>query len=361
MPSQTILQQNIIDRILKVGPISFRDFMEIALYDPDHGYYNTEQLKIGADGDYYTSSNVHPVFGGILAEAFVQLLPNLTTLLEFGAGTGQLAFDIITSIRDDHPEIFENLNYTIVETSPIMQKRQKERLVSFEGKVRWQTIAELRNQQIRGIIFSNEFVDALPFHRVRSIAGKLEELFLDASRQTIPERFEARWQKPSSDGLQRYVERIGVELREQQEVEINLDAIEWLTGVSQMLREGHVVTIDYGDLARDLWTPQRRHGTIRSFRNHRLVDSPYEFIGEQDITASVNFTALIEYGRDLGLDTISFERQTAFLMRMGIIERITEIDGSRQSLEDLKSRLAIKNLVVPGGISDSFRVLIQKR
>jgi SAM-dependent MidA family methyltransferase len=121
------------------------------------------------------------------------------------------------------------------------------------------------------------------------------------------------------------------------------------------------VTIDYGDVAEQLWTPNRKFGTLRSFYRHRLIDSPLERVGEQDITASVNFTALIEYGGGFGFELASYERQTAFLIRFGLIERIAGQHNPKESLDDLRERLAVKNLFVPSGISDSFRVLIQRR
>jgi SAM-dependent MidA family methyltransferase len=149
-------------------------------------------------------------------------------------------------------------------------------------------------------------------------------------------------------------------LPEGQIIEVGLDAIEWLRRASRAIKRGHLITIDYGDIAGHLYSPERREGTIRSFHRHRLVESPLERVGEQDITASVNFTALIEYGRDCGLEMISYERQSAFLLRMGLIDRIASM-GASQNLDDLKSRLAIKNLFVPGGVSDNFRVLVQRK
>ena len=149
--------------------------------------------------------------------------------------------------------------------------------------------------------------------------------------------------------------------REGQVFEINLEAIGWLGRTAQAIAQGFLVTIDYGDLAEHLWSPDRKQGTLRSFYKHRLIDSPLERIGEQDITASVNFTALIEHGRDFGFEMVSFERQTAFLTRMGLIERIAASHKAGDSLEDLNERLAVKNLFVPGGVSGHFRVLIQRK
>ena len=170
------------------------------------------------------------------------------------------------------------------------------------------------------------------------------------------------WRPPSTPRLREYLERSGVTLAEGQKAEINLDAIDWLRKVAGILKEGFLVTIDYGDVAGHLYGTDRFGGTLRSFYRHALIDSVLERVGEQDITASVNFTALIEYGIDCGFETISYERQADFLMRNGLIDRLAGMEqAGRSALNNLKGRIAIKNLFVPGGVSDNFRVLIQRK
>ncbi len=355
------MERRLVERLKREGPMTFRDFMQAALYDPELGYYNTERLKIGAQGDYYTSSNVHPAFGAVLARAFAEWWAGSDkplTMVEIGPGTGQLAADVLSAMRDEHPAIFDGLTYRLAEASPAMRKRQRDSLTAFEDHIRWCELEQLESEPLHGIVFSNEFVDALPVHRARYTGGLLEEQYvaaIDAGRLGFV------WREPSTERLSEYVERIGVTLRQGQIVEINLDAIDWLARMTNTLARGLLVTIDYGDTAQQMWTPDRRSGTLRSFYRHRLIDSPLERVGEQDITASVNFTALIEYGRDFGIDLVSYERQTAFLTRLGLIERIANQHSPSDSLDDLKERLAVKNLFVPGGVSDSFRVLIQRR
>ena len=363
-PVSTELEQRLIERIKREGPITFRDFMQTALYDPELGYYNTERLKIGADGDYYTSSNVHPAFGAVLARSFVELWDeHPLTLVEIGAGTGQLASDVLSAMRSEHPAIFEGLIYVLVEASPAMRKRQQEKLSTFKDHIRWCEFEELERGPVNGIVFSNEFVDSLPVHRARSRSGALQELYVATASATDAVRLALLWGKPSTKRLREYleyIERIGVTLREGQIIEINLDVIDWLARIARALQRGLLITIDYGDTAQHMYAQDRELGTLRSFYRHRLIDSPLERIGEQDITASVNFSTLIEYGRDFQLETVSYERQTAFLIRMGLIERIAGRDKSGAD-EDLKNRLALKNLFVPGGVSDNFRVLIQRK
>lgn len=338
--------------------------MQAALYDPELGYYNTARLKIGAAGDYYTSSNLHPAFGAVLARAFAELWknqPGPLTVVEMGAGTGQLAIDVLSAMRDEHDQLFASLNYVIVETSPAMLARQRDKLADVSGNVQWRGLEVLGRDPISGIIFSNEFVDATPVHVVRQDHGEIEELCVTVS-QGEAGRLSFVWSKASkAEHFSRYIERMGASLEEGQSVEINLDAIDWLAGIERALVRGFLVTIDYGDLAEHLWSPSRPRGTLRSFYRHRLIDSPLERPGEQDITASVNFSALMRYGSDFGFDVVSFERQATFLTRFGLIERLAGLYQNSASLDDLNERLAVKNLFVPGGISDAFRVLIQRR
>ncbi|HKP10794.1 MAG TPA: SAM-dependent methyltransferase [Blastocatellia bacterium] len=358
----TPLERKLIERISRDGPLTFRDFMEAALYDAEFGYYHTERLKIGAAGDFTTSSNVHPAFGATLARAFAELWREAfdgepLTLAEMGAGTGQLAADLLAALRDEHAPLFSSARYLIVETSPAMQKRQRERLADFGERVAWRTLDDLERRPLTAIFFSNELVDALPVHRARWKGKGVQEQFVVLAGG----RLALAWAAPSKPELFGYAEQLGVRLRENQVIEVNLDALGWLAGVSRALRRGFLVTMDYGDLAALLYAPDRAQGTLRSFYRHRLLDSPLERVGEQDITASVNFTALIEGGREFGLETLRYERQTAFLLRHGLIERIAATHRAVETLADVKARLAIKNLFVPGGASDNFRVLVQKK
>jgi SAM-dependent MidA family methyltransferase len=367
----TELEKKIIARIHQEGPVTFRDFMATSLYDPVHGYYNTERLKIGPAGDYYTSSNVHSAFGAVLAATFADLLnesveqasPADITVVEMGAGTGRLACDLLATMCDERAAVFERLRYVIVETSPRMRELQKEKLKNFAERVEWRDLSEIGQPSGARLIFSNELIDALPVHRARFRQGSLEELYVTVKPDpaTGENHLALAWGERSTEELSRYIERMKVKLAEGQIVEINLDAIDWLRRVSASMESGYLVTIDYGDTVAHLYGPDRLEGTLRSFYRHTLIASPLERIGEQDLTASVNFTALIDYGRDFGLETVSYERQTAFLMRSGLIERIAAMQSATGAVDDLKERLAIKNLFVPGGVSDNFRVLIQKK
>jgi SAM-dependent MidA family methyltransferase len=385
---KTELEKKLIERIKREGRISFRDFMQAALYDAEFGYYNTERLKIGAMGDYYTSSNVHPAFGAILAKAFVELWHQLDetnqfTIVEMGSGTGQLAFDILQALRLEHHELFDLVTYTIIEQSVVMRARQREKLKEFESQVDWRSLQELEREPLTGIVFSNELLDAFPVHRIRFSPKGIEELFVgvenpsDKNRASLEgrekqnetlaaaddlphEKLALVWESLSNGKLEQYIKRTGVRFFENQVIEINLEAIGWLETLAAAIAKGFLITIDYGDVAAHLYSPERRQGTLRCFYRHTLTHSSLERIGEQDLTASINFSALLDYGKEVGFAKVSYERQTHFLFRHGLIERIAAMEQAA-TIENLKDRLAIKNLLAPGGVSDNFRVLIQKK
>jgi SAM-dependent MidA family methyltransferase len=251
------LEKQLIERLRRKGRMTFCEFMRAALYDAQSGYYNSQRLQIGAAGDYYTSGNVHSAFGAILAKAFVDLSPELEAtepfaLVEMGAGTGQLACDVLTALRDEHPQIFQRTRYTIVEQSPVMRARQKEKLLSFASYTDWLDLQEL--QAINGIVFSNELVDALPVHRLRFSRKGIEEQFVALeTTASEKEKLALVWGQLSDQRLAEYVKRTAAEFLEGQVFEVNLAALEWLKKMSEVLARGFLLTIDYGDLAAHLY------------------------------------------------------------------------------------------------------------
>jgi SAM-dependent MidA family methyltransferase len=213
---------------------------------------------------------------------------------------------------------------------------------------------------VNGVIFSNEFFDALPVHLVRQRDGRLLEIYVASGADGRLQLVEG---KLSSASLADYWQRVGAPLIEGQRAEINLEAVQWIERIAQVLARGRVITIDYGDLAAHLYTPDRLEGTLRCFHRHTLNDQPLERIGEQDITASVNFTALMEYGSGAGLKTLSFTRQTDYLMSLGVLERAADLaqQAEGESPQAIQHRLALKQLFVPQGIAAHFKVLVQDK
>ncbi|HSE84484.1 MAG TPA: SAM-dependent methyltransferase [Thermodesulfobacteriota bacterium] len=347
--------------IQESGPITFAKFMELALYHPEYGYYSSGRAKIGKEGDYYTSPYVHPAFGETLGKfirrAYEVLDISDFTVVEMGAGKGFLAFDVLDSLKRSAPNFYDRINYLIVERNPHSREEGEEVLQKHLHKIKWvDSYSSLKPGSISGVFISNELVDSLPFHRARFKDRKLFEILVSLAG----EQFDEILNKPSSSGLNKYFEDYNIGFEEEQEVEINLEAERWLRNVASALVRGFVITIDYGHLAPELFNPARMKGTFRCFYRHTINDNPYINIGNQDITADVDFTNLIRVGKSLGLDAVKYTTQGQFLIDWGILdiaERYCEEESDNLSAQ--RNRMAIKNLILPELMGGRFKVLIQ--
>jgi SAM-dependent MidA family methyltransferase len=343
---------------------TFADFMRAALYHEHRGYYMKSAGQFGRDGDFYTASQIHNYFGEALSEDFAAAdrtlrHPPVFTIVELGPGRGEFAGDALTAIRARHQHLFTRLQYICCEISPALRDEQKRRLSEFGAKVSWIDQIDGLAMPVSGVFFANEFFDAFPCHSVRQRAGDLREMYVRRNASGRDEWIEDRLSEPKLDA---YWQRVGASLDEGQRAEINLAAIDWLEKIAQKLERGWLLTIDYGDLAPRLYSPDKIEGTLRCFHHHRLSDDPLVRVGEQDITANVNFTALIEYGRDFGLETIEFTRLTDYLLGLGLLERAAELaQTGGDDPQSLQHRLALKQLFLPQGLAGSFRVLKQEK
>lgn len=350
------LSSEIIKMIKAEGPLTFAEFMAQALYHPRLGYYNKPKVKIGRAGDYYTSPGVHAAFGGCLAKQFWEMWhvlgqPEVFSLIEFGPGDGQLAKDILDYISDHYPVFYQAIRYHLVEISPYHRDLQFDKLQGHLN-VFWPDSSTLGKGEHLGCIFSNEFVDALPVHRV-VYDGNLKELYVTVEGTGFGELL-GGLSKPE---LQSYLDEQNILLEDKQELEINLAALQWLELAAASLKRGFVLTVDYGYQAAELAMPQLQRGTLVCYYKHQVVNSPYQNVGEQDITSHVNFTALQHFGGKFNLNTVGLTTQMKFLVGLGILQLP---DNPTQSyVERQKALLAIKRLIMPQGMGESFRVLIQ--
>ncbi len=344
------LSDIIIKKIQQKGPISFRDFMEMALYYPGLGYYTSERNKIGKKGDYYTSPNLTPAFGEMLGRQLEEMCHIIGekkfTVVEMGAGTGLLSLDVIEYLKKN-PEIFRDLDYCIVEKSPALQNEQQERLGE---NVRWcSSLNELSG--MTGCVFSNELVDAFPVHQV-VMEEKLMEVFVDHENGFVETL------KPTSDELNYYFAELGVVLPRGFRTEVNLDALNWIHELGTILEKGFVITIDYGYPSSELYQDYRNRGTLMCYHRHTASEDPYEHVGEQDITSHVNFSALSRWGRKNGLELCGFTDQAHFLMGLGIDEYLKRAQ-EKDPVNYWKKMLPIKTLLMEMG--ETFKILIQKK
>ncbi len=337
-------------KIKKEGPVSFRDFMEMALYYPALGYYNSDRDRIGKKGDYYTSPVLTSLFGELIGKQIEEMWNLLDkkpfTIVEYGAGTGALCADILHYLQKNQP-LYNDLKYCIIEKSETMQKREKRTLPS---KVSWYpSIKELA--PVTGCILSNEVLDNFPVHKVK-VQNELMEVFVNYNKG-----FEELL-RPANEKLKNYFKEQQIFLPENYCTEVNLRAIEWIRDVAANLEAGFVLTIDYGFPSDDLYSSKRNSGTLICYKGHQVNFSPYSDIGKQDITAHVNFSALSCWGKKYDLQCSGFTTQAHFLRSLGLMNYLRKLE-----LENPKSNrafiLRIRKLLIDMG--NKFKVLIQQK
>ena len=344
------LSDIVIQKIHQDGPISFRTFMDMALYYPGLGYYTSKKDKIGKMGDYYTSPNLTPAFGEMLGMQLEEMWRILGekdfTVVEMGAGTGLMSMDVLGYLKGN-PELSRGLDYCIVEKSPALRKEQQERLGE---NARWcSSLGELSG--MTGCVFSNELVDAFPVHQV-VMDEELMEVFVDHKDGFV------EILKPASDELNDYFAELGVVLPHGYRTEVNLDAVKWVHELGRILEKGFVITIDYGYPSAELYQEYRNKGTIMCYYRHTASEYPYGHPGEQDITSHVNFSALSHWGIKNGLELCGFTDQAHFMMGLGIDEYLKKLQ-EKDPVNYWKKMLPIKTLIMEMG--ETFKVLIQKK
>lgn len=348
------------DRIKKEKGISFRDFMDMALYYPELGYYTSPKAKIGGFGDFFTASELDPAFGELLGKQFVEIYNKLNEkpfqIVEIGAGKGYLAHDILKYIKENHPEVYKNTEYILIEKSPYHIKLQKEILKDFEI-VRWvQDIIDFEDESITGVIFSNELFDAFPVHVIRKVNGKIYEVYIELDEE---ENVKEVLREPSEEII-KYIKELNINIPEGMQTEINLDAKDYIQKIAKKLKKGYVITIDYGYPSAELYKPYRMRGTLLCYHKHRYSENFYENVGLQDITSHVNFSALSYYGKIVGLETTGFTDQAHFLTNLGLMDIFAQLQ-ERDDIEAYERINRLKTLVLPKGMGEKFKVLVQHK
>lgn len=350
--------------------ITFAEYMELVLYHPEQGYYATNQVNIGAQGDFFTAPHLGADFGELLAEQFAEMWevlgrPAPFHLVEMGAGQGILAADVLKYLHKHYFECFEVLEYLIVEKAGGLIAEQKHilnKLSRYGANLRWCSWEEIPAESIVGCCFSNELVDALPVHQIVIECGQLREVFVTAGETSD---FVGVTGEISTSKLAEYFDLVGINLaggayQEGYRSEVNLAALDWMSTVANRLRRGYVLTVDYGYSADRLYSPFRRQGTLQCYYRHSHHDDAYRYVGRQDITAHVDFTALERQGELCGLKKLGFVQQGLFLMALGLGDRVAAISNSEtQDITSLlRRRDALHQLMNPMGLG-GFGVLVQ--
>lgn len=368
------------DEIASQGAISFRRFMELALYCPDCGYYEKENDTLGRRGDYYTSVSVGRLFGELLAFQFAAWFaeskeckpdPQFARrqLVEAGAHHGQLAKDILTWLRERRPTLFEVLEYWILEPSAVRRAKQAETLREFTGTTHWagsfsELTAQLHHRVqsargVHGMIFSNELLDAFPVHRLGWDAKRGE--WFEWGVTWREGRF--TWVRLSAlspaSGLSPFAApELLTALPDGFTTESCPAATAWWREAAELLQHGKLLTFDYGLTADEFLMAQRAGGTLRAYHRHRPVADLLAQPGEHDLTAHVNFTAIQAAGEAAGLLTESAPTQSQFLT--GIMQHAWE-SGSGFGAWTPDHTRQFQTLTHPEHLGRAFRVLVQAR
>ena len=343
--------------------MTFEHYMALCLYHPQFGYYMQARERTGAAGDYFTSSDLDPVFARLIARQAAEMWkvigrPRHFSWVEMGAGRGLFAADFLSWSARALPEFAAALDYVAVEPAPARRRCIEQRLAEegLGGKVR--LLASLDElAPVAGCFFSNELVDAFPVHVVTRQGGRLKEIYVGAEGSELREQIG----QISDPAVAAYIARYANNLEEGDRVEVNGHAHEWIRAVAQKLTRGFVLTIDYGEVANRLFTPDRPRGTLLAYRGHQAVEDFYSAPGEVDLTAHVNFSALIDEGKSAGLEFAGFMTQEKFLLALGEGNQFADVYNPGQTeVEQLQARLKLKRLISPEGMGNIFKVLLQK-
>jgi SAM-dependent MidA family methyltransferase len=350
------LREKIEQEIREHGPIPFSRYMELCLYDPELGYYSRNASQFGKAGDFYTSSDVHAVFGRLLARQFDEMWralgsPANVTVKEFGAGRGFFAQDVLDWTEKKFPDFFRALKYVLVESSPALHERieitLKRHLES--GKAAFPGNEDYA--EIPTILFANEFFDALPVEIV-TLQGSLRVDSLNG-------RFVETWVPASAEELE-FLDRYAIHPESDERVEVPLQSLSQVSRAAEIER-GFIIVIDYG-YTRDEQLAGRHRGTLKAIRQHSVSTNPYEAPGEQDITADVNFTALASVLEKQGWCVQKLLTQSQFLMGIGEANQFADaFEECRLPQERAKVALQLKHLVTPAGMGESFHVLVASK
>ncbi len=389
------LRQVIEQEIRERGPIPFSRYMELCLYHPELGYYSRHAEQFGKAGDFYTSSDVHVVFGRLLARQFEEIWrvlgsPERIEILELGPGRGLFAQDVLDWSERKFPDFFHALQYSLAENSPALRQRLETTLkkhfeagkaaltpLSTTPSVRENGIlepvatlgdrlgkgttsvvpkrpslervsaAEVRSEPV--ILFANEFFDALPVE-VLSAQGTLR---ISAEKG----RFIETWAPPSAEELD-FVDRYSFHPEAGERIEVPLTAQQSMARIASDIDRGIFMAIDYGYTRQEQFAGRHR-GTVTAFHQHSLSSNPYEAPGEQDITAHVNFTALTAAAEAHGMHVHPLLTQSQFLMGIGEANQFADaFEECRLPQERAKVALQLKHLVTPAGMGESFHVMV---
>lgn len=360
--SQPQLLEEIRRRILRDGPITFADFMSLALYHPQWGYYCRAEDPIGRteDRDFYTAPSRHPAFGELLGRQIAECLDKVGGVgrewVEFGPGGGHLAASISVELRRRGLGPSAGIRGTLIESNAHRRSMQEELLRRYgvlDG-IRWLTPREWSDtgETIRGCVVANEVLDALPVHRLLFRDGRYLEIRVGWDEGPVEVVHPV-----SSDQLLNQVRADCAGPREGQELEVGLDALRWIRHLAGRLERGYAILMDYGYLASEIYSPRHHRGTLLAYYRHTAGEHYLDRVGRQDLTAHVNFSSILDVAGRCGMRARGPVAQGRFLLALGALDWIAESEED-QSFTAQLNRKAVQDLFLPSGMGESHQTLV---
>lgn len=351
------------EEITREGAIPFRRFMERALYDPAGGYYASGRAAIGKGGDFVTSVSIGPLFGRLVAVAFHGMWeqlgrPEHFTVVEQGGDKGDFAHDVLSAVEggvgvdgEDGERFAEALAYVLVEPLALNETRQRERLARWaaRGRVRWMAALEAL-EPWTGVHFSNELLDAMPVHRIVRRDGRWREAYVALGEGEALVWRDGPFSDPRLEAWLPWLPEV-----EGYETEINLEALEWVETVAQRLERGYLLAADYGFSRPDFYLPERTKGTLAAYDRQQRSEAFLERPGEQDLTAHVEFTSLVERAERAGMTLAGFTDQHHWMVDVG--RRLFVDATAALTPQEQRERRAFISLMHPSLMGRGFRFL----
>jgi SAM-dependent MidA family methyltransferase len=372
---RSTVDQEIRDLIQQHGRMTFAQFMQACLYSPRGGFYASRGNRISTH--FGTSPTSHPVFGALIARQLEQMWhllgdPSVFHVIEVGSGDGALAQSIVHACWRLAPRLAQALYYVAADYEPRWLQSPDHTLDWDNGTGGWMSpsgrdailgVQRVKTEGLRafrhvvGCILCNELIDNFPVHRFAIQGGSVKEVFVTAVGGQLTEVLD----EPSSPRIEERLTSLGLSLTEGYRGEVNLAMEDWTEQLSRALDRGFILTIDYGQLATDLYSLHNNQGTLVCYHRHVVSSDPYRHIGQQDITCQVDFTSLMRLGNRHGLATVGYALQRQFLTNLGFSSFLDALQTQGLSAaRTALSRMAMMTLVDPDEYGD-FKVLAQAK
>ncbi|MCX8001508.1 MAG: SAM-dependent methyltransferase [Anoxybacillus mongoliensis] len=339
--------------------LSYAQYMELALYDEQYGYYMRRKEKIGREGDFITTSNVGHIVGHVFANVFIRFIETYDVpplICEIGGGTGRFAYAVLEQWKRQSPQTFSQGQYIIVETSPYHREKQAEILAPFMDHVRIISSLTELPCPFSGILYNNELFDAFPVHVIEKRNGQIYECFIVVESDQLVEQRHLL----ENEEIVQYLAERNIQLVDGQRFEIPLAMKKFIFQLDQVLEQAIIFTVDYGYTDEEWKHPERKKGSLRGYYRHQFIDNPLRYPGEMDITTHIQWDALRFYGEQAGWTFIHLWRQDEFLLEAGILNHLIAHHDPNPFSEQHRHNRAIRSLVM-SDIGRAFQVMVQQK